>query len=131
MMESPYIPLKFKNPNPSSEKQEAIQPVVDFLEDLREGNAHSMHKHILPFGLGVNIRPTGIIQATLIGLVDRVSKLITDQIVAEPLYDVEVWVDGNIAVAWAPYDFFVTRDRETKMSHRGTNIFFLAKELEG
>jgi len=128
-MESPYIPIKFKHPSPSKEEQEAVQPFVDFLEDLRKGNVQNMHKHVFPSGHCTRIRPSRIIQGTWTELIETLSKPIFDTR-AEPLYDVEVWVDGNIAVAWTPYDFFRTRDGETKLTHRGTDIVFLAK-LEG
>lgn len=129
-MESPYLPIKFKNLHPEKEEQEAVQPFLDFLEYFRKGDLQSMRKHTLPSGLRTDIGPTGIDQVTLTDLIEPLKKQTTDQIVAKPLYDVEVWVDGKIAVAWTPYYFFVTRDGETKMSHRGTDVVFLAK-LDG
>jgi len=127
-MESPYVPIKFRNPHPLPEEVAAVQPFVSFLEDFRKGNLSSMLSHVIPLGRVMNLRPRGMINADMAGLLERLSNLPSNRSVAEPIYDVEVFVDRQIAIAWTPYDFFATlKGEETKMTHRGTDIVFLAK----
>jgi hypothetical protein len=132
-MESPYIPIQFRNAHPSPEEVAAVQSFVSFLEVFRKGDVKSLQKYVLPEGRATNIRPhrpEGIIQASLIGLIERVSHLAPDQKPAEPLYDVEVWVDRQMAIAWTPYDFYLAKGDEMEMTHVGTDIVFFAK-LDG
>ncbi len=50
-----------------------------------------------------------------------------DQKIVERMWDTEVLVDDNIAVAWTPYDLHVDGD----FSHCGTNLISLIKTNEG
>ena len=131
-MESPYEPIKFKSPHPSPSQLSAIHPFLSFLEDFRAGSLTTLHKHVLPSGRALNLRPvpSGFIQASLAGLIARLGTVGPDQKVAEPIYDVEVWVDDLIGIAWTPYDFFMTERGETRMTHVGTDVAFLAN-VEG
>ncbi len=55
---------------------------------------------------------------------ERLCKIMKDKYGEEPIHDVEVWVDGDIAVAWTPYD--VNFADNVKLSV-GTDITMLAR----
>jgi hypothetical protein len=49
------------------------------------------------------------------------------ELLDERLSDTEVRVDGNLAMVWTPYDFFVG----TRHNHCGVDVFILGKTAEG
>ncbi len=50
-----------------------------------------------------------------------------DQIWDEPVWDVEIKIDGNLAMAWVPYAFYLGEN----FSHCGVDVLLLNKEESG
>jgi hypothetical protein len=101
------------------------QAVLDTLQALFDGlAAHdkaAMHATLMPDGCVTQTRDGRVTQAPLRELPERTPDAPTT--LEERIHDPLVRVDENIAMVWAPYDFFV----DGEPHHWGTNIVSFLK----
>lgn len=113
-------------PPPSNADTEAVSAVVQQLSDAMAANDsvsaaatfHSAARIALVGDGRITWRSTG-------GLLQMIAS--TDESQEEPMWDLVVNVDGNLAQAWAKYAFY----RDGVLSHCGTDAFSLFKGPNG
>lgn len=116
----------------TSEKEEVLQAVLRFHDGMRQkdGTLAISAWEKTAAGYSISIDSLGNSIKDIDDPVDpkklqRISKWLneTDDYLDEKIFDVEIRIDGELAIAWMPYNFF----RNNKFSHSGTNAFTLMK----
>lgn len=101
-----------------------LAPLQALLAGLHLFDHEMMRDQWLPGGAATLIREPNILQLDVEGFLKRLPS--DGPKLEEYIKDPVVFIDDNIAVIWAPYEFF----RDGKLHHVGTNIVNLLS-LEG
>ncbi|KAJ6508326.1 hypothetical protein C8R45DRAFT_1208028 [Mycena sanguinolenta] len=108
-----------------SDEQMAVLAVVEkFLQGVEARDRNLMLAQILPSGGATLLRNEEPLHLTLAGLVDRIfyhHKGMSETISGQPV----IAVDRNLAMLWAPYEFFF--DNDNVVDHVGTAAYTFAK----
>lgn len=112
-------------------EEAAVMAPVDMLFDgMRARDTAMIRAAFVEIGVlkGPDRRPDGswgISTTTVDDFVATIGRI--DRSIDEPLYDVEVRIDGPLATVWAEYDVFV----DGEFSHCGVDAFQLVNLGEG
>ncbi|KAF7348251.1 putative lumazine-binding protein [Mycena sanguinolenta] len=109
-----------------SDEQMAVLAVVEkFLQGVEAHDKNLMLAQILPSGAATLLRNEEPLHLTLTGLVERIfnhPKKVSEIISGQPI----IAVDRNLAMLWAPYEFFF--DNDNVIDHVGTAAYTFAKQ---
>ncbi|MBR9988998.1 MAG: nuclear transport factor 2 family protein [Gemmatimonadetes bacterium] len=110
---------------PPQAEEVAVRAVIDQLFDgMRQRDTTMIRSAFAPeaqfFGMGPG--GTVLVNATS-DFITSISQAPADMVLDEVLHEVEIRVDGPLAIAWTEYDFFAGED----FSHCGYNSFQLLK----
>jgi hypothetical protein len=108
---------------PSAERA-VLAPLQAVLLGLHLFDGEMIREQWLPGGAATLIRQGTILQLDVNGFVERLPS--DGPVLEEYIRNPVVFIDDNIAVIWAPYEFF----RDGKLHHVGTNIVNLL-QLDG
>lgn len=111
---------------PEDEPLQVVQAVFD---GMRARDTARMHALFHP---SARLMTSGVRQGAPHFGVDSVSSWLkgvagATEVLDERLHDIEVKLDGNLAMVWARYDLFVG----TRHSHCGVDLFVLARTPDG
>jgi hypothetical protein len=105
------------------DEQAVLASVNAMFDGMAKRDATAIKAPLLPGGTMVLMRDGKPTQITFEAFADRVGKPGTTQI-AEHIHDPLVRIDNDLAVVWAPFEFFVNG----KVDHCGTDLFNLIRE---
>jgi len=105
------------------EEDAVLAPVQAFFAGLSARDAAAMKAPFLPGGSMVLMRNGKPGQMTIEQFAERVSKPGTTKI-EEKIHDPLIRIDNDLAVVWAPFDFYV----DGKVDHCGTDLFNMVKK---
>jgi len=106
----------------SAEEQAVLAPIHAMFDGMSKRDAAAIKAPTLPGGTMVLMRDGKPTQMTFEAFADRVGKPGPTQI-EERIHDPLVRIDNDLAVVWAPFDFFV----DGKVDHCGTDLFNLVR----
>lgn len=106
----------------SPEEVAVLKPLQDVLDGIAKRDKTEVRNQLLPGGSATLIRHGKILQLSFDAFVDRIRE--GPEIVEERIHDPLVLIDDDIAVIWAPYDFFING----VVDHRGTDIVHLVRQ---
>jgi hypothetical protein len=106
----------------SPDKAAVLQPLQHLLDGIAKRDRVGIRNQLLPGGTATLIRNGKILQLTFDAFVDRIPDG-TDRF-EERIYDPQIFIDNDIAVIWAPYEFFING----AVDHRGTDIVQLVRQ---
>jgi hypothetical protein len=92
-------------------------------DGMAKRDAAAIKQPLLPGGSMVLMRDGKPAQMTFEAFADRVGRPGSSQI-EERIHDPLVRIDNDLAVVWAPFDFFVNG----KLDHCGTDLFNLVRQ---
>jgi len=116
-----FIPGQEHRP---AHERAVLAPLQAVLAGLNLFDPDMIRDQWLPGGSATLIRPPNILQLDVEGFVTRLPS--DGPQLEEYIKDPVVFIDDNIAVIWAPYEFF----RDGQLHHVGTNIVNLL-QLDG
>ena len=117
--------------NPSEE--EGVKKVINQLFDaMREGNGEKVSQCFMPDATlqSISVNKEGMSKLSGGVTVQQFADAVNsphDEIWDERLSSIEIRIDGNMATAWTPYQFY----RGKEFSHCGVNAFQLFKSDKG
>jgi Putative lumazine-binding len=106
----------------SGEQQAVLAPILQLFDGMAKRDAAAIKKPLLSGGTMVLMRDGKPAQITFEDFADRLGKPGTTQI-QERIHDPLVRIDHDLAVVWAPFEFFVGG----KVDHCGTDLFNLVR----
>ncbi|MEY2950416.1 MAG: hypothetical protein ACO388_01680 [Saprospiraceae bacterium] len=110
-----------------AQEKEAVQQVIENLfEAMRKNNGVAIealfHPEMVMKTIGVNEQGGPVLkEGSAQGFIDYVSQERPENTLDERLTSVNILVDGPLAMAWTPYEFYASGD----YSHCGVNVFKL------
>ena len=107
------------------DEQAVLVPINAMFDGMAKRDAVAIKKPLLAGGTMVLMRDGKPVQLTFEAFADAVAKPGTTQI-QERIHDPLVRIDHDLAVVWAPFEFFV----DGKVDHCGTDLFNLVR-MEG
>ena len=117
------LALHAATPADTPDEQAVLAPVHAMFDGMAKRDAAAIRKPTLPNGVMVLMRDGKPTQMTFEDFATRVGKPGTKKI-EERIHDPLVRVDNDLAVVWAPFDFYV----DGKVSHCGTDLFNLVRQ---
>jgi hypothetical protein len=102
----------------SPNEQAVLAPIHAMFDGMAKRDAAAIKAPTLPGGVMVLMRDGKPTQMTFTDFAERVGKPGTTKI-EERIHDPLVRIDNDLAVVWAPFDFFV----DGKVDHCGTDLF--------
>ena len=115
------FPLALRAATP--DEQAVLAPVQAMFAGMSARDAAAIKKPTLPNGVMVLMRDGKPMQMTFEDFAARVGKPGTSKI-EERIHDPLVRIDNDLAVVWAPFDFYV----DGKVNHCGTDLFNLVRQ---
>lgn len=106
----------------AAERKAALASFEALLDGLGKRDKTAMLKQILPGGSVTLMRQGKPLQMTLEALIDKLSEPGTEPR-AERVHDALVRVDGDVAIIWAPFNFYLNG----KVNHCGRDIATMVK----
>ncbi len=106
----------------SAEEQAVLAPIHAMFDGMAKRDAAAIKAPTLPGGTMVLMRDGKPAQMTFEAFAERVGRPGKSQI-EERIHDPLVRIDHDLAVVWAPFDFFV----DGKVNHCGTDLFNLVR----
>lgn len=118
------IACAFLIPSPAAttEKQAVLAPIEQMFDGMSKRDAEAIKKPLLPGGSLVLMRDGKPVQITFEDFAQRVAKPGPTHI-EERIHDPLVRIDNDLAMVWAPFDFF----EDGKVDHCGTDLFNLVR----
>jgi hypothetical protein len=107
---------------PAKEAEAVLKTVTDFMDGIKNRDKEAMLRLILPDGGATLLRDGQTLHMSMRGLVERIP-FDTGKVRVESIHDPVVLIDGDIAMAWTPYEFHV----DGQLHHVGTNIISLLR----
>lgn len=107
----------------ASDKQAVLAPIHAMFAGMSARDAAAIRKPTLPGGVMVLMRNGKPMQMTFEDFATRVGvpgKEKTEERIHDPL----IRIDHDLAVVWAPFDFYVNG----KVNHCGTDLFNLVRQ---
>ena len=105
------------------DEQAVLAPIQAMFAGMSARDAAAIKKPTLPNGVMVLMRDGKPMQMTFEDFATRVGKPGKSQI-EERIHDPLVKIDNDLAVVWAPFDFYI----DGKVSHCGTDLFNLVRQ---
>jgi Putative lumazine-binding len=105
------------------DEQAVLAPIRAMFDGMAKRDAAAIKQPLLPGGSMVLMRDGKPAQMTFEAFADRVGRPGSSQI-EERIHDPLVRIDNDLAVVWAPFDFFVNG----KLDHCGTDLFNLVRQ---
>lgn len=102
------------------EELAVLAPIQALFDGMTKRDAGAIQQPLLPGGSLVLMRTGKPSQMTFAAFAERVGKPGRTHI-EERIYDPTIHIDGDLAVVWAAFDFFV----DGKVDHCGTDLFNL------
>jgi len=109
-------------PGPIKETEAVLKTVQDFLDGIENRDKEAMLRLVLPDGGATLLRDGQPLHMSMRGVVERIP-FDPDQVKVESIHDPVVLIDGDIAMAWTPYEFHI----DGQLHHVGTNIISLLR----
>lgn len=106
----------------SADQQAVMAPINEMFDGMSKRDAAAIKKPTLSGGSMVLMRDGKPTQMTFEDFATRVGKPGTTQI-QERIHDPLIRIDHDLAVVWAPFEFFV----DGKVDHCGTDLFNLVR----
>jgi hypothetical protein len=107
----------------SPDEQAVLAPIQAMFAGMSARDAAAIKKPTLSNGVMVLMRDGKPVQMTFEDFATRVGKPGTSKI-EERIHDPLVRIDNDLAVVWAPFDFYV----DGKVNHCGTDLFNLVRQ---
>jgi hypothetical protein len=107
----------------TADEQAVLAPIQAMFAGMSARDAAAIKKPTMPGGVMVLMRDGKPVQMTFEDFATRVGKPGKEQI-EEKIHDPLVKIDNDLAVVWAPFDFYV----DGKVSHCGTDLFNLVRQ---
>lgn len=107
----------------SADDQAVLAPIQAMFAGMSARDAAAIRKPTLPGGVMVLMRDGKPVQMTFEDFATRVSKPGKEQI-EERIHDPLIKIDNDLAVVWAPFDFYV----DGKVNHCGTDLFNMVRQ---
>ena len=110
-----------------SQEKEAVQQVIEnVFEAMRKNNGAALevlfHPEMVMKTIGVNEQGEPVLkEGSARGFIDYVGQERPENTLDERLTSLNILVDGPLAMAWTPYEFYASGE----YSHCGVNIFKL------
>ena len=104
------------------ECQAVLKTVEDFLGGIENRDKEAMLQLVLPEGGATLLRNGQPLHMSMRGVVERL-EFDPETVKVESIRDPLILVDGDIAMAWTPYEFHI----DGRLHHLGTNIFSLLR----
>jgi hypothetical protein len=106
------------------DEQAALETFQAFLAGLKTRSPHEMKDLCLTTGVATVFRNGEFTSLTLHALIDRVTSMFPVEVaIEETIHDVEVRVDDNLAMIWAPFRTFL----DGRLRSEGTNVASLGR----
>jgi hypothetical protein len=105
------------------DEQAVLAPIQAMFAGMSARDARAIKKPTLPGGVMVLMRDGKPVQMTFEDFATRVAKPGTTKI-EERIHDPLIKIDNDLAVVWAPFDFYV----DGKVSHCGTDLFNMVRQ---
>jgi Putative lumazine-binding len=102
------------------EEQAVVAPIQAMFDGMSKRDAAAIKAPTLPGGTMVLMRDGKPDQMTFEAFADRVGKP-GKAAIEERIHDPIIHIDNDLAVVWAPFDFFV----DGKVNHCGTDLINL------
>lgn len=121
------LSAKGQNGVDHTQEKEAIQQVIEHLFDaMRKNNGPALeslfHPELIMKTIGINEQGQPVLkEGSAQGFIDYVGQERPENTLDERLTSVDILVDGPMAMAWTPYEFYAAGT----YSHCGVNIFKL------
>lgn len=106
----------------SPDKAAVLKPLQRVLDGIAKRDKVEIRNQLLPGGSATLIRNGKILQLTFDAFVERIPD--GTELLEERIYDPQIFIDNDIAVIWAPYEFFINGT----IDHRGTDIVQLVRQ---
>lgn len=103
--------------------QAVLAPIQAMFAGMSARDAAAIRKPTLPGGVMVLMRDGKPLQITFEDFATRVAKPGKESI-EERIHDPLIRIDNDLAVVWAPFDFYV----DGKVNHCGTDLFNLVRQ---
>ncbi len=112
----------------SGKKEElaVLAPVQAMFNGMAHRDAAAIRAPWLPGGVLVLVQEGKLSQLTIEQIANRIATSGTSHI-EERIHDPHVRIDHDLAVVWAPFDFF----RDGKLDHCGRDLFSLTRKSDG
>jgi hypothetical protein len=105
------------------EEQAVLAPIQAMFDGMSSRDAAAIQAPLLPGGSLVLMRDGTPSQMTFEAFATRVAKPSPTHI-EERIHDPLIRIDNDLAVVWAPFDFYV----DGKVDHCGTDLFNLVRK---
>ena len=103
-----------------------LAPIHDMFDGMAHRDAAAIKAPWLPGGVLVLVREGDLSQITIEKFAHRVATSGTTRI-EERIHDPHVHIDHDLAVVWAPFNFFI----DGKLDHCGRDLFSLTQKSGG
>jgi Putative lumazine-binding len=118
------LPLALHAAPPDTLDEQAIlAPIQAMFAGMSARDGVAIKKPTLPGGVMVLMRDGKPVQMTFEDFAARVAKPGTTKI-EERIHDPLIKIDNDLAVVWAPFDFYV----DGKVNHCGTDLFNMVRQ---
>lgn len=119
------LPLALHAATP--EEDAVLAPIHAMFAGMSARDADAIRKPTIPGGTMVLMRDGKPVQITFEDFATRVAKPAKEQPqqkIEERIHDPLIRIDNDLAVVWAPFDFYV----DGKVSHCGTDLFNMVRQ---
>lgn len=104
------------------QEEAVLMPLQKVLEGIAKHDRDEVQRQLLPGGSATLMRDGKPVQLSFDAFVERIPES-TEQL-EERIHDPQIRIDDNIAIIWAPYEFFI----HGVIDHRGTDVVYLIRE---
>lgn len=111
----------------TAQETDVKKTIQIFFEGMQQGDSlkiKSVCKDLILQSVGETTKGTRLTTDTTSDFLKSIATLPTNVKIEERLLDYKIQIDGSLAHAWTPYEFYVNG----KLSHTGVNSFQLFKE---
>jgi hypothetical protein len=106
----------------SAEEAAVLKPLQNLLDGISKRDKAEIRNQLLPGGTATLVRNGKILQLSFEAFVERIPD--GTEVLEERIHDPQILIDNDIAVIWAPYEFFING----VIDHRGTDIVHLVRQ---
>lgn len=113
--------------NVIAQEADVKKTIQIFFEGMQKGDTlkiKSVCKDMVLQSVGENTKGTTLTTENTADFLKSIASIPNDIKIEERLLDYKIQIDGSLAHAWTPYEFYVNG----KLSHKGVNSFQLFKD---
>lgn len=113
--------------NVIAQEADVKKTIQIFFEGMQKGDTlkiKSVCKDMVLQSVGENTKGTTLTTENTSDFLKSIASIPTNIKIEERLLDYKIQIDGSLAHAWTPYEFYVNG----KLSHKGVNSFQLFKD---